>query len=90
MDRCRGCGDMGRFYNDPIGELENPSQPPSFYLRLAMEHFDDMELRHINFFIAKMAVKKHFPKDYPSVQPLKSERLSMEQLDRLIKKYPSS
>lgn len=74
-----------------LEETDNPSQPPKYYLRLTQENFNNMCLRQIYFFAAKQAIKKYnYPIRYSEVDPLRSENLSAEQLDGLLKRFESN
>lgn len=74
-------------FNAAVEEINNPKEQPDFYLRLAKENFKDFELRQIYFFTAKQSIKKYYPQNYPEVDPLRSEKLSIKQLNNLIDKY---
>jgi len=78
---------MGYLLEHYVNEVNDPSKQPAAYLRLAIQHFDDVMLRQIAFFTAKMSIKKYYPENYPSIEPLKSERLSIEELETLMKFY---
>ena len=68
-------------------ELEDIEHQPIIYLNLVKHYFDDYTCRQIYFVCAKRSIKKHFPKDFPKVDNLRSENLSIKQIEELIKKY---
>lgn len=65
-------------------EMKNPSKDYQSYLLKVKEHFDDYCLRQIFFVCTKLSIRKYYPEKSHIIEPYKSERMSVKDLDNII------
>ena len=67
-------------------EMKNPSKDYQSYLSKVKEYFDDFCLRQIYFVCAKLSIRKYFPNKSYIIESYKSEKMCMNDLDKIISK----
>lgn len=85
----------GDFMNEQMGpnvekyfkEIKDPSHQPIIYLDLVKHYFDDYGCRQIYFVMAKLSIKKYYPDEFVKVDNLRSENLSIKEVEDLISIY---